>query len=374
MRPDIDRLEREDLAMFVNACFACSGQAEFYADSRGQDVAIQFLHEYILGNYRRLYARALAAGINHFNQSLIIANLLAQGAPKRESDREEEGALVSEALRRLPASRSWRLVASLRERGVNNRRTRAIVREFFELRRDVHHDAVKYRPRVKVAARHAHCPLPGELAPFLFENTRRRKQPFTTPIFEAHRRARTEPDALYELPYTVAEGFAARHRIPRDEFLQRIEARMTPAERMRLQSTARAEGASISLDLHRIDLTRLCLYALSLPIKERLARGSSPQRRARDVGRPRRAPRPDAPRTRRRRARPLALVGEAATRRPAVPSPWPSAWRTSSKRARASSARSGRRRSKIPSRSSPPGRPTSPRPSSTRSPPRPTSW
>lgn len=275
MRPDIDRLEREDLAMFVNACFACSGQAEFYADSRGQDVAIQFLHEYILGNYRRLYARALAAGINHFNQSLIIANLLAQGAPKRESDREEEGALVSEALRRLPASRSWRLVASLRERGVNNRRTRAIVREFFELRRDVHHDAVKYRPRVKVAARHAHCPLPGELAPFLFENTRRRKQPFMTPIFEAHRRARTEPDALYELPYTVAEGFAARHRIPRDEFLQRIEARMTPAERMRLQSTARAEGASISLDLHRIDLTRLCLYALSLPIEERLARSAA---------------------------------------------------------------------------------------------------
>jgi hypothetical protein len=275
MRPDIDRLAREDLAMFINACFACTGQAEYYADSRGQDVAIQFLHEYILGNYRRLYARTLAAGINHFNQSLIIANLLAQGAPRNAADREEEGALLSEALRRLPASRAWRLVASLRDRRINNRRTRAIVREFFELRRDVHHDAVKYRPRMRAAARHAHCPLPDELPIFLFGNGRRRKAPYATPLFEAHRRARTEPEALYELPYTVAEGFAARHRIPREVFLQRIEARMTPAERLRLQSAARAEGASIALDLHRIDLTRVCLYVLSLPVEERLSRATA---------------------------------------------------------------------------------------------------
>ncbi len=272
MRPDIDRLEREDLAMFINACFACTGQAEYYADSRGQDVALQFLHEYTLGNYRRLYARSLAAGINHFNQSLIAVNLLAAGAPASPTDRAEEGALLIEALRRLPAPRAWRVLSTLQERRVNNRRARAITREFFELRRDIDHDAVKYRPRVKAAARHAHCPLPGELPAFLFSESRKRKAPYATPILEAHRRARTDPEALYELPYTVAEGFAARHRIARDVFLQRIEARMTPAERLRLQSTARDEGASIPLDLHRIDLTRLCLYVLSLPVDERARR------------------------------------------------------------------------------------------------------
>ncbi len=269
MRPDVDRLEREDLAMFINACFACTGQAEYYADSRGQDVAISFLHEYTLGNYRRLYARTLAAGVNHFNQSLIVTNLLAAGAPRAERDRAEEGALIAEALRRLPAPRAWRVLASLGERRVNNRRARAVVREFVELRRDVALDAVKYRPRVRAAARHAHAPLPGELPAFLFGDARRRKAPFTTPLFEWHRRARTDPEAVYRLPYTVAEGFAARHRIPRETFLTRIEPMLTPAERLRLQSSSRDAGAAVALDPRRLDLTRLCLYALSLPARER---------------------------------------------------------------------------------------------------------
>ena len=272
MRTDVDRLEREDLAMFINACFACTGQAEYYADSRGQDVAISFLHEYILGNYRRLYARTLAAGINHYNQSLIVTNLLAAGSPRREGDRAEEGSLISETLRRLPASRAWRVLAALRDRRVNNRRTRAIVREFIELRRDLSLDALKYRPRVRAVVRHAHTRLPGEAPLFLFGNTRRKKLPFANELFEWHRRARTEPDALFHLPYTVAEGFAARHGIARDEFLQRIEPMLTPGERLRLQSSARDEGVGLAIDPRRLDLTRLCLYALSLSLDERAAR------------------------------------------------------------------------------------------------------
>ena len=47
-----DQVAREDLVMFVNACFACSGQREFYSDGQDQRVSIDFLHRYILGNYR----------------------------------------------------------------------------------------------------------------------------------------------------------------------------------------------------------------------------------------------------------------------------------------------------------------------------------
>lgn len=272
MRPDIDRLAREDLAMFINACFACTGQAEYYADSRGQDVAIQFLHEYILGNYRRLYARALAAGVNQFNQSLMVVNLLAAGAPKNPRDRAEEGALIAEVLRRLPAPRAWKVLASLRAQRVNNRRARAVVQEFLAQRRDVYLDVLKYRPRARTVVRHAHPSLPPEVPEFLFRNASRRTAPYASPLLEAHRRARTDPEAMYELPYTVAEGFASRHKVPREEFLRRIEPMLTAGERLRLQSSSRAEGVSVELDLRRIDLTRLCLYVLSLPRDERHAR------------------------------------------------------------------------------------------------------
>src|SRR6187549_2783079 len=93
------RVTREDLVTFINACFACTGQREFYADARGQAVSIGFLHAYILGNYRSLYARSLAAGINHYNQGEIIAHLLATGRDALPSQRATEGRLIAAALR-----------------------------------------------------------------------------------------------------------------------------------------------------------------------------------------------------------------------------------------------------------------------------------
>lgn len=77
--PTSEQIGREDLVLFINSCFACTGQDEFYGGADGQAVSIHFLHEYILGNYRKLYARTLAAGVNHYNQGLIILNLLARG-------------------------------------------------------------------------------------------------------------------------------------------------------------------------------------------------------------------------------------------------------------------------------------------------------
>src|SRR5690349_16667910 len=118
------RVTREDLVTFINACFACTGQREFYADARGQAVSIDFLHAYILGNYRRLYARALAAGINHYNQAEIIARLLASGKDAPAAHRAEEGALIAAALRALPTHRAYHVLESLRARRVNNRRAR----------------------------------------------------------------------------------------------------------------------------------------------------------------------------------------------------------------------------------------------------------
>ena len=40
-----ERVEREDMVMFINACFACSGPRQFYSDARGSSVSIALLHE-----------------------------------------------------------------------------------------------------------------------------------------------------------------------------------------------------------------------------------------------------------------------------------------------------------------------------------------
>lgn len=262
-------VEREDLVMFINACFACTGQREFYAPS-GSRVGIDFLHRYILGNYRRVYARTLAAGINHFNQAEAIFQLLALGAPPLDADREEEGALIFTALSRLPPQRAYRVLARLAEAHVNNRRTRAVVKRFVASRRDLDFELVKYRNKLRRAVRHAHAHLGDERGRFLFQP--RDGASYAQPLFEACRKARYSQAAVYELPFSIAEGYAARHGIARARFLERIAPRMTVHERLRLSDSAACEDVLLRPDLERVSLTKLASYIVSLPHAERVQR------------------------------------------------------------------------------------------------------
>ena len=266
------RVAHEDLVIFLNACFACTGQREFYSDGHQQTVSIAFLHDYIRGNYRRLYARALAAGVNHFNQGRIVLELLSHSRELGPDDRREEGQLCRAALNALPPQRAYRVLLGLRQRGVNNRRCRAIVREFLAQRPDLAFDALKYRSKLHGLVRHAHTHLPGELGPFLARGWHARR--YDTPLLEQFRRAHFSADAVYGLPFTVAEGLAARHGIDRALFLRRIEPRLTAGERLRLQSAAGRAEVDLDLDLGRAPLTRLALHILGLPAAERLARAA----------------------------------------------------------------------------------------------------
>ncbi|MBW4449867.1 MAG: hypothetical protein KME38_24280 [Spirirestis rafaelensis WJT71-NPBG6] len=266
----VEQVAQEDLVMFINACLACTGQREFYDDAYGQRVSIDFLHDYILGNYRLLYARSLAVGINHFNSAQIIFKLLATGRDRLPQHRQEEGALIAAALRNLPPQRAWGVLQQLRQKRINNRRSRAIARDYLNIDRDINFDAVKYRAKVRAIATHAHLKLGGELGNFLFRNWQQKI--YTTPLFEQFRQAHYSAEAIYNLPFTVAEGLAAKHKVPRDVFLSRIQQQMTLGEKLRLQGSAERTEVEINLDLGRLPLTKLALYILSLPLETRKQR------------------------------------------------------------------------------------------------------
>jgi hypothetical protein len=265
----------EDLVTFLNASFSATSQAEFYADARSAGLAIDFLHEYIAHHHRQLYARCLASGVNHHAQSRIIKNLLALGAPADPAQRAEEGQLLIAALRALPPQRAYKALASLRTRRVNNRRVRAVIRDLLLNHPRLELHAVKYRRLLKELIRHAHIPaadLDPELGRLLFDELRTTPS-FSRPLWESYRRACYSKAALYELPYSIAEGLAQRHKIPRRIFLRDIAPRMTSNERTRTQTAASRAGASLpDVDLDRVPLTRLALYILSLSLDERHAR------------------------------------------------------------------------------------------------------
>ncbi len=246
---------REDLLTFINAAFTSTGQAEFHSTAEQQLTGLAFLHEYVRGNYRRLYALLLAAGINDFNTAEIIFGLLKTGAETEESFRELENSLLRAAARSLPPHRWWKLVTRLRLERVNNRRTRALIRDVIAERSDLDFQAMKYRRKVAGAMRHIHYHPTGELSQFLFG---KHSAVFETPEFERYRQARYSKAAVFQLPYSVALGLAAKHGIDPDQL--RSQGRLTERERLR---TVRHTGAAI--DPRRMSLTELASYVLAEP-------------------------------------------------------------------------------------------------------------
>ncbi|MEZ0024008.1 hypothetical protein P3T36_000797 [Kitasatospora sp. MAP12-15] len=267
-----DLIAADDVLLFVNAAITSTGQREFHSEADEQRLSLDFLHEYMIGNYRGLYAAVLALDINDHNAALIVRRLLETAREADEEQRRTEGRLIARRLALLPPQRVYGLFRELRRAKVNNRRTRAVMRDWIAARPDPAFDAVKYRSGLKLTLRHAHlAPAGEELGPFLFAPKSRAR--FGTPILESWRRAHYEQAALYELPYTVAEGFAAKHGIARGAFLERIAPRMTRLEQLRLQERARGSRApAVRADLTRMPLTRLASYVLALPLADRLAR------------------------------------------------------------------------------------------------------
>nr|WP_233168783.1 hypothetical protein [Streptomyces tsukubensis] len=270
----------EDLLLFVNAAITATGQREFRSDAAEQQLSLAFLHEYVQVNHRSLYAAALALDINDHNAALIVERLLRTAREATAEQKRTEGRLIAARLALLPPQRVYRLFRALRTAGVNNRRTRAVQRDWLAARPDLGLDAVKYRRWLKSAVRHSHPPArvldsgalsagrAGELGDFLFRPGIRTR--YGHPLLDAYRRAHYEQQAVYELPFTVAEGFAARHRVPRERFLERIAPRMTRLEKLR--TTEATGGRTGERELSELPLTRLALYALSLPRAERAAR------------------------------------------------------------------------------------------------------
>ncbi|MFE4825760.1 hypothetical protein [Streptomyces sp. NPDC056672] len=329
-----DLIAAEDVLLFVNAAVTATGQREFHSGAHAQRLSLAFLHEYVRVNYRPVYAASLALDINDHNAVLIIEALLRTPREAGPEEKRVEGRLIARRLAMLPPQRVYRLFRGLRAAGVGNRRTRAILREWLATRPDLGHDAVKYRNGLKSAARHFHLPLSSgttasmssgtttsattasriaasriagprtaasgtaELGDFLFEPGRRKR--YEHGLLDAYRRAHFEQGALYELPFTVAEGFAVKHGIPRGAFLERMEPRMTRLERLRTQrsvlagSDAGTNGTNgtdadstpeTRTDLTVMPLTRLALYVLSLAMDERMRRRAELTRALRTAAR-----------------------------------------------------------------------------------------
>jgi hypothetical protein len=262
MESQDERVQREDLHLFINAGLTATGQGGYYHGSLSERLSLAFLHSYIAINYSGLYTLCLAAGLNDHNAAHAIFTLLKSGAPENPNSRAKANLLLKAAVKALPPQRAYKLFERLARARVNNRRTRALIKDYILGRRDPAFDAIKYRRRMKVAALHAHVPLPSEVSRFLFEGAK--GKPYSILLLETYRQARYDNSAIFRLPFSVAQGLAEQKGIDRETFMKRIQPMMTEREKLRAQNS----GAG-AFDSSRVDLVELCVYFLRSPREER---------------------------------------------------------------------------------------------------------
>lgn len=261
-------VERADLILYLSACQAATGQAQFYSSAAEQRHSILFIHRYMVENYRPFVPLMLLLSINDFNRQRILFELLRAGAPTAENSSTEtaratqksrENQLIRYGLRQLPVHRVYKLFAALAQAGVHNRRTRSSLQDYLTWRNNEHFDAVKYRRLMRQLGRHFHLKFAEETHRFLFSPLKRK---FKTELYELYRQAQYSSEAALQLPASIAEGFAAARGISRQKWL--AQAPLSAQERLRLQESARREKVELKLDPTSLELTQYLLYILGL--------------------------------------------------------------------------------------------------------------
>ena len=248
--------EKQKILEFISSCFSATGQREFYNSKQEQIDAVVAMHRPMLQTHRKLYALLLISPVNDYNKQVIVYNLLKNGKAVASDQKMAENELIYQCLDSMPPPRAYRTLAMLAKMRVNNSRTRWIAEKFLGSRRDPAFDAVKYGRLIKRILEHTHIHTESEIFDFLFG----KQGIYTNELLANYQAAKTDPEKIYKLPYTIAEGFASMHGIPREEFLGKIKGQMTEGEKLRLQESAKKVGVDVEADWRRFDLVRLFKY------------------------------------------------------------------------------------------------------------------
>src|SRR3954447_25191522 len=269
------RASREDAvtnALVDYLTLACTGtgQATFYNAADDQERALEAAHAELLKSDRRVYGLTAALPVNDRSRQLVLRNLLGSG--KGCTDSHLEGQIVGMVAGELPFNRVLNLLGELKERKVNNARTRKLGRRVWG-QVDAYR-AIKYRDKVRAVLRHCHIPegddpARAELHRWVFGKVTRADEGAHNPKLASRLRAGSDYRALFDLPFDIARDIAvASHGKKPDECEREFtaaggaEAGTPGAAVTRKESLrARAHTGDTAVDFRRFSLPELLLHA-----------------------------------------------------------------------------------------------------------------
>ena len=246
---------------YLNMAMTFTAQKEFYTSTSEQVTSFKETCSDMILSERMFLSHSLLMPINDVVKQYIIAILLKSSKDVPKETKHLENRIILTALKNMQPNRAIKTFSLIKDMRINNARTKWLAVQFLNsLNQELH--PVKYRKHLKKLIEHAHIKpeADDEVFDFLFN----KKTSFNTPLFNDYIKAKTDPEYVYKLPYSVALGFKSLHKIPDEEFMKRFK-KFTKAEKLDIQEKAKKAGTRVAIDLTKYAPTEMLKYFRSYP-------------------------------------------------------------------------------------------------------------
>ncbi len=302
----LSSVERELLPLafgdFLDTAATATARATFYNSRAEQEAAIDAVHRDLYEMDRGVYAIALLLpGMTDYSRQIGAIRLL--DAPYRDGvlTAEQEASVLRGLMNQLPPQRMLKLIGMLRQRRVNNARTRKLILSVLLGADNLEFWAVKYRRKIATALVHAWgrrtaSTLRAVLAKPVEQRDAKERQivqrnayrfvdvddrdrveqcvrfvlgdesGLTMRRLVAYREAKRDFRRGRALPLETMEGLRSRfHRDKSNaDVLELTKSQLTAGQRMAVQRKASESNVQIAFDPARQDAVRLYVYAFEM--------------------------------------------------------------------------------------------------------------
>ncbi|MGN7614388.1 VWA domain-containing protein, partial [Magnetococcales bacterium HHB-1] len=314
---DLEEVVKPLIKGFSDQLITGTGYATAYNTRKAQMDVARTLHEEIFQWNRGLYAALLTLpGINDFGRQLGVSLLLKRAQIETSMpsllSSELEKDIIDHLVRKLPPQRILKLFLNyLRDKKVNNARTRKLILRTLLSAEKFSFWAVKYRVKLYKALEHAwgvrrtsilRSILKKEeskrsakeraiLRDFIDRNLLPTSPPraevyealgfilrsgnkLTFKQFRAFEAAKKDIYAGHSLPYEVLEGLRSTYHpdVPHETVLSLTKQNLTRGQRMNFQRKALKEGQSLEFNPEAYDPIKLYIYAFEMGMTSEIKR------------------------------------------------------------------------------------------------------
>jgi hypothetical protein len=290
----------QSVCQFLDVAVTSGGRSSFYNTKEAQEQAENAAHDNLLNQDRGLYEACLCLPTQERARQIGVVKILSgQGSVNSIIKVRDEARVISHLCSSINPARLVKTFNSLRDKKVNNSRSRRMALSSILSEKKLDWWSVKYRNKIKSILMHAWgVRFSSIIVSILQKNKRNAKEsgilesyinqyaknnPFlklneiyecvlfvfgaereyTLPLFRAFFGARRNLSAGTILPQEVLEGIRSHYHkgTKKDEVLELTKDSLTVRQKIQKQAQAKEAGVTISVDLKNYSAKDLYIFA-----------------------------------------------------------------------------------------------------------------